>query len=131
MVPGGLEMSKARALCASSIAILILAITAPSSALAAGAGENFQRYCVQCHGPEGRGDGVNATKDLGAAPKDLTNAEELRRLTDDRIGEIVAKGGARNELSPLMPPWGNTLTGEEIRGLVRLIRDLCKCTFKP
>ncbi|MBI3781034.1 MAG: cytochrome c [candidate division NC10 bacterium] len=124
-------MSEARALCASAIAIVILAITSPNSALGLSARENFQRYCVQCHGPEGRGDGVNATKDLGATPKDLTNAEGLGRLTDDRVGEIIAKGGARNELSPLMPPWGNTLTGEEIRGLVRLIRDLCKCTFKP
>ncbi|MBI2902053.1 MAG: cytochrome c [Candidatus Methylomirabilis oxyfera] len=124
-------MSETRALCASTIAIAILVITSPNNALAASPRENFQRYCVQCHGPEGRGDGVNATKDLGATPKDLTNAEGLGRLTDDRIGEIIAKGGARNELSPLMPPWGNTLTGEEIRGLVRLIRDLCKCTFKP
>lgn len=124
-------MTDVRACCSVLIAALILGVAGGGDAFAASARENFQRYCIQCHGPEGRGDGVNATQDLGAAPKDLTNAEELSRLTDDRIADIIAKGGASNELSPLMPPWGNTLTGEEIRGIVRLIRDLCKCTFKP
>lgn len=111
--------------------ILSLAVAVP--AFAASAKENFQRYCIQCHGSEGRGDGVNAnaTKELGAAPKDLTNAEALSRLSDDRIANIIAKGGSRNELSALMPPWGNTLRREEIQGLVQFIRDLCKCTFKP
>lgn len=127
----GSTMSAARDLGVSVIAIGILAAAAVPQAAAATAPENFERYCVQCHGPEGRGDGVNATKDLAARPKDLTKAEELRRLTDDRIANIIAKGGARNALSPLMPPWGNTLTGEEIQGLVRFIRDLCKCTFTP
>lgn len=112
------------------IAASILA-GAAGDALAASARDNFQRYCAQCHGPEGRGDGVNATKDLGAAPKDLANAQELSRLTDDHIENIITKGGARNELSPLMPPWGNTMTREEIRDLVRFIRDVCKCAFKP
>lgn len=125
------EMDERRAFCFSFIAALILAVAGGQTAFGASARENFERYCVQCHGPEGRGDGVNATKDLGVAPKDLTNAEELRRLTDDRIADIIAKGGARNELSPLMPPWGNTLASQEIQDLVRLIRDLCKCTFTP
>lgn len=115
----------------SFMAVLILTSIEPSTGLAASAGENFQRYCAQCHGPKGRGDGVNAGKDLAAAPKDLTNVEELSKLTDDRIANIISKGGARNDLSSLMPPWGNTLTGEEIRDLVRFIRDLCKCAFKP
>lgn len=124
-------MGEVRAFYLSFAAVWILAVAGGGDAFAASGRENFERYCVQCHGPEGRGDGVNATEDLGAAPKDLTNAKELSRLTDDRIATIIAKGGARNELSPLMPPWGNTLTGEEIRDLVRVIRELCRCTFKP
>lgn len=124
-------MTDGRAVCSILIAVSLLTLAGRGDAFAASGRENFERYCVQCHGPEGRGDGVNATEDLGAAPKDLTNAKELSRLTDDRIATIIAKGGARNELSPLMPPWGNTLTGEEIRDLIRVIRELCRCTFKP
>lgn len=124
-------MSDIRVFSLSVIAALTLAIILPGNAFAASAAGNFQRYCAQCHGAEGRGDGVNATKDLPAAPKNLTNAEELSRLTDERIAAIIANGGARNELSPIMPPWGNTLTAQEIRDLVRFIRDLCKCTFRP
>lgn len=124
-------MRDRRLLCLFPIAASILASIAPSNALAAAAEENFQRYCVQCHGPKGKGDGVNATKDLPAAPKDLTNAEELSRLTDERIAGIIAGGGARHELSPIMPPWGNTLTRGEIEDLVRLIRNLCQCSSKP
>ncbi len=124
-------MSDIRVLSLPVIAAVALAVVLPGNAFAASAAENFQRYCAQCHGAEGRGDGVNATKDLPAAPKNLTNAEELTRLTDERIAAIIANGGARNELSPIMPPWGNTLTAQEIRDLVLLIRDLCKCTFRP
>lgn len=124
-------MSDARALSLSILTLLILAVALPRDTFAASAAENFQRYCAQCHGAEGKGNGVNATKDLPAAPKDLTNAEELSRLSDERIAAIIASGGARNELSPIMPPWGNTLTAQEIQDLVRFVRSLCKCTFKP
>lgn len=124
-------MSDARALFFTIFALLIAAVTLPRDASAAGAAENFQRYCVQCHGPEGKGNGVNATKDLPAAPKDLTNREELSRLTDERIAAIITNGGARNELSAIMPPWGETLTAQEIQELVRFVRGLCKCTFHP
>ncbi|MFQ5656686.1 MAG: c-type cytochrome [Candidatus Methylomirabilales bacterium] len=122
-----------RACVVCMIAGSILAAAGTPEVLAAPARENFQRYCAQCHGPAGKGDGVNAdvTKALGAAPKDLTNSVDLGRLSDDRIANIIAKGGSGNELSPLMPPWGNTLSRKEIQDLVRFIRDLCKCTYKP
>ncbi len=32
--------------------------------------------------------------------------------------------------SPLMPPWGATLTDEEIKALVGYLRELCNCEYE-
>lgn len=101
-----------------------------SPALGASAKENFSRFCAQCHGFQGKGDGVNAPH-LDIAPRDLTDADQMARRTDDEIARTIKKGGAPNGLSSLMPPWGNTLSRQEIDDLVGYIHDLCQCGPGP
>jgi mono/diheme cytochrome c family protein len=98
---------------------------------AASAKVNFEHYCAQCHGTDGKGKGINATKELPVAPRNLTDPLDLGTFTDDQIFNTLAKGGAANDLSPIMPPWGNTLSREEIRELVKFVRQMCKCVFDP
>lgn len=93
--------------------------------------ENFRHYCAQCHGTDGKGKGINATPDLPVAPKNLTDASDLGTFTDDQIINTLTKGGPVNELSEIMPSWGNTLSEGEIKELLKYVRGLCKCVYDP
>jgi mono/diheme cytochrome c family protein len=89
--------------------------------------DTFGFLCAQCHGVHGDGKGPNASPSLEAQPADLTDPVYMAKFTDDQIVRTITFGGPANDLSSLMPPWGNRLSGEEIRGLVRYIRTLCRC----
>ena len=99
-------------------------------ALAADAATNFKFYCAQCHGLEGKGKGPNVTKDFPVTPRDFTNAKEMSKLTDNYIRGIVMDGGPSQSKSPLMPPWGKTISDADVNGLIKLLRGLCKCKGK-
>lgn len=94
---------------------------------AATAEENYQWYCAQCHNQNGDGKGINATKDMPTAPRNLTNGEDLKKFTDEQIFNTITHGGPANTLSPGMPPWGDILTPDEIKELIKHVRVLCNC----
>ena len=84
----------------------------------------FEHYCAVCHGKGGEGNGVNAEY-LDPPPANLTDSE-IASLSDAEIAEVIKKGGAGVELSATMPPWGNTLSEEEITSVTSYIRALQK-----
>ncbi|MDH4228224.1 MAG: c-type cytochrome [Nitrospirota bacterium] len=89
---------------------------------------NFQFLCAQCHGAKGNATGPNASKQLEVLPADLTDPVYMAKFTDDQIFRTLTFGGPVNNLSSLMPPWGNRLSDDERHELVRYIRAvLCKC----
>lgn len=96
-------------------------------ALAAGAEANYRFYCSQCHGLDGKGDGPNATKSQPVSPRNHTNATEMSKLTDQDLINVIKGGGAATSKSTMMPPFGKTLTDEEVNGLKDYLRRLCKC----
>jgi mono/diheme cytochrome c family protein len=89
--------------------------------------DTFQYLCAQCHGSSGDGRGPNAGHHLEVPPANLTDAAYMAKFTDAQIVRTITFGGPANGLSSLMPPWGNRLTSQEILGLVRHIRTLCRC----
>ncbi|MBT5109536.1 MAG: cytochrome c [Rhodospirillaceae bacterium] len=90
----------------------------------------FKFYCAQCHGLGGKGDGPNVTKDFPVSPRNFTNATEMDKLSDADLKNVILDGGPSVSKSPMMPPWGKTLSGEEVDGLVKHLRTLCKCKGK-
>ncbi len=93
--------------------------------------ENFGWYCIQCHGPKGDGKGVNNTKKLPVSPRNLTDGKDMAQFSDEDMVRTITHGGGASDLSPIMPPWGNVFTKQEIRDLVALIRKMCNCRFDP
>lgn len=87
----------------------------------------FEKYCVVCHGSEGRGDGFNAYN-LDPRPRDLTDSTYMAALADERLVETIREGGRRFNKSILMPAWGNTLTPNQIEDGVNYIRALTLLT---
>jgi len=114
----------------SAAMVLGLTMSTWSSAQAADAKQVFDFYCAQCHGVKGDGKGINVGPDFATDPRNFTNAKDMEKRTDADIKGVIKDGGHSISKSPLMPPWGATLSEEEVDALVGYIRKLCKCKAK-
>lgn len=75
----------------------------------------WQKNCLQCHGPTGRGDGPQGP--MVRAP-DLTRDEWQQRVSDQEMADVILKG--RNK----MPKFD--LSDSIVQGLVQRIRSARK-----
>ena len=91
---------------------------APSQNILARATSIYHGNCLECHGPEGRGDGPTSGM-LARRPADLTDPAVLGTVTDGQIFWTVTKGD-----KPAMPGFEGKLNEEERWGLVHLMRKL-------
>jgi mono/diheme cytochrome c family protein len=98
----------------------------PAVGPTAAAPPEYARHCAACHGDNGGGDGWNATA-LPVRPAALADAQRMAALSDDRLFDTIFSGGYVMNRSHLMPPFGATLSRDEIHALVRHIRTLCRC----
>jgi mono/diheme cytochrome c family protein len=89
-----------------------------------GQGKNlFARYCGTCHGDEGRGDGQNASN-LNPAPPDMTISKNARDAA--YLRRVITQGSAALGRSPLSPPWGRSLSAQQIDYLVAYCQSLSR-----
>ena len=113
-----------------AVAIILASQLTIASAKASGAEQVYKFYCAQCHGLTGKGDGPNVTKDFPVSPRNFTNAAEMNKLSDADMRNVIKDGGPSASKSPMMPPWGKTLTDAEVNGLIKHLRTLCQCKGK-
>jgi cytochrome c oxidase cbb3-type subunit 3 len=90
------------------------------------ASDNYKAYCVQCHGMEGNGKGVNI-RDMSVQPRDHTDAKAMSARSDESLFKVIKEGGTSISKSILMPNWDGMLSDEEIRDMVLHLRKLCNC----
>ena len=114
----------------ATAAALGLALGAAGSAQAADSKQVYDFYCAQCHGIDGKGKGINVTKDFATDPRNLTSSSEMEKRSDEDLRGVIKDGGPSISKSALMPHWGSTLTADEVEGLVKYIRKLCDCKGK-
>jgi len=88
--------------------------------------DNYKNFCWQCHGMSGNGMGVNV-QDMSVQPRDHTSAKSMSGRSDADLFKVIKEGGLAIDKSVLMPPWGATLSDQEIRELVAYLRKLCQC----
>ena len=86
----------------------------------------YQRYCAQCHGVKGHGDGINAPY-LVVPPRDHTKGDYLEIRSDQQLFDVIKLGGLAVGRAPCMPAWGYTFENKMIHSLVSYIRELCDC----
>ena len=107
--------------------VFIVSITlqlAPSSA-AEETATLFIELCSVCHGAGGKGDGPSA-QGLEPKPADFTSCKAMAKDSDDVLFKIIKEGGQSVARSTVMPAWGDSLSDQQIRELVKFIRGLCK-----
>jgi putative copper resistance protein D len=83
----------------------------------------YERYCAECHGPEGRGDGRLATS-LSPRPGNLISAQTAAK-SDQELLKIIAKGRPRTA----MVGWQERLSTEDQVAVLDYIRSLVKFTL--
>jgi len=81
----------------------------------------FGQYCATCHGDAGKGDGQNASN-LTPPPPDLTTSKNL--ADPAYVRRVIAEGSAAVGRSPLSPPWGRSLSPQEIEYVTLYSRSL-------
>ena len=74
----------------------------------------FQRFCVGCHGPEGRGDGY---KMLGPKPADLASPSTQKKSDRELLRTL-------HEGKPNMPAWKRRLSEPQARDVLAYVRTL-------
>ncbi|MHB8381749.1 MAG: c-type cytochrome [Candidatus Binataceae bacterium] len=115
---------KALAAVAGMGAILMTAIPACAADMAA-AKQNYDTFCVKCHGPGGKGNGPAAAT-LSTRPRDFTDCARMAKESDDKLFNVIKNGGGANGLSPDMQAWSTGFEDSEIKDLVVYVRTFCK-----
>lgn len=82
----------------------------------------YQRHCADCHGPEGRGDGQQATS-LSPRPGNLISAQTSAK-SDQELLKIIGNGRPRTA----MAGWADRLSSDEQAAVLAYIRSLVKFT---
>jgi len=121
-------MTKKSIIFAMALVFAVMAGTAPSNA--EDVEKLFKFYCAQCHGLTGDGKGINVTEDFPVTPRAFNNADQMNKLTDADLRNVIHEGGPIAGKSEMMPPWGKTLSDEDINALIKKLRDLCQCKGK-
>ena len=99
------------------------AATGPGNA-AAGA-PLYATFCASCHGPKGNGDGP-VSAGLNPKPAKHSDTAYMKTLSDEHVFKVIKEGGQAVGKSPMMTPWGGTLSDAQIRDLVAFVRSLAK-----
>jgi mono/diheme cytochrome c family protein len=85
--------------------------------------EVYQLYCASCHGPGGNGDGPVAAG-LDPKPARHSDGNYMNALSDAHLEKVIKEGGASVGKSPLMAPWGATLSDAQVKDVIAFVRSL-------
>lgn len=80
------------------------------------------QYCSRCHDPESTAERVSNYDNLETKPHPFTEGDTLNKMSDADLVAIISHGGRALNKSPLMPPYGYTLSKSDIQALISYIR---------
>jgi mono/diheme cytochrome c family protein len=100
------------------ICLSSLASAGPALDFARPPAQLYRRYCVSCHGTDGK---AKTSKGKYSHARDLTDAEWQADVSDERIFNSIMNG--RN-VRGNMPGFANKLNAQETDSLVNFVRGL-------
>ena len=89
----------------------------------------FNNNCVWCHA-EATPAGPSNRSSLTPTPPLFTDGETFNSLSDDFMQNTITLGGSAMGKSAIMPPWGQTLTQDEIRAVLAYARAVAQPPYK-
>ena len=90
----------------------------------------FYQYCVWCHAdstPAGPSNRSNLTPN----PPLANDGATLNPLSDDFVRNVITLGGAAAGKSASMPPWGKTLSPDDIEAVIAFYRVIASPAYQP
>ncbi len=90
----------------------------------------FNNNCVWCHADATQA-GPSNRSNLSPTPPLFTDGETFNSLSDDFMRNTITLGGSAMGKSAIMPPWGQTLTPDEIRAVLAYARVVAQPPYKP
>jgi mono/diheme cytochrome c family protein len=89
-----------------------------------------EKYCERCHNPESTPERVSNYDNLEVKPHPFSEGNTLNKMSDADLAAIINHGGPALNKSPLMPPYGYTLSKPEIQALIAYIRAVSDPPYK-
>ena len=89
----------------------------------------FYQYCVWCHAdasPAGPSNRSNVTP----LPPLMNDGEKLNGESDEYMQNIITLGGSALGKSAMMPPYGKTLSSEEIKAVIAFTRAVAQPAYQ-
>ena len=90
----------------------------------------FYSNCVWCHA-DATPAGPSNRSNLTPAPPLMSDGEAFNPLSDEFLENTITLGGSAMGKSAMMPPWGRTLSQEEIRAVIAYIRAIAQPPYQP
>jgi len=90
----------------------------------------FYQYCVWCHA-DSTPAGPSNRSNLNPNPPLANDGATLNALSDDFMRNVITLGGAAAGKSASMPPWGKTLSQEDIDAVIAFYRAIAQPPYQP
>lgn len=90
----------------------------------------FYRYCVWCHA-DATPAGPSNRSNLTPVPPLLNDGATLNAESDEYMQNIITLGGSAMGKSAMMPPYGRTLSADEIRSVIAFTRAIAQPPYQP
>jgi mono/diheme cytochrome c family protein len=89
----------------------------------------FYMQCVWCHA-DSTPAGPSNRSNLKPVPVLMNDGTVLNRESDNYLENIIALGGSAVSKSAMMPPYGQTLTQQEIQQVVAYMRAIAQPAYQ-
>lgn len=89
----------------------------------------FYQTCVWCHAdvtPAGPSNRANVTP----TPPLLNDGTTLNPLSDEFLRNIITLGGSAMGKSAMMPPWGQTLSQDDVQAVIVYMRAIAQPPYQ-
>lgn len=90
----------------------------------------FYQDCVWCHA-DATPAGPSNRSNLTPVPPLLNDGATLNAESDEFTQNIITLGGSAMGKSAMMPPYGKTLSEEEIRSVIAFTRAIAQPPYRP
>jgi mono/diheme cytochrome c family protein len=90
----------------------------------------FYRYCVWCHA-EASPAGPSNRSNLSPVPALMNDGSVLNAQSDEYLQNIITLGGSAMGKSGMMPPYGRTLTPDDIKAIIAFTRAIARPIYEP